>query len=125
MFKAREAKLNTVSLEGVPLLTAYSHSPQSGWIVAAGIAVSTVNAPLWRNLAITASIGACLLAIGLAFAVGMARQIARGEALHSLLINELTHRVKNMLATVQSIAAQTFRGAADPDEARRKFDERL
>ena len=28
-----------------------------------------------------------------------------------LLINELNHRVKNTLATVQSIAAQTFRGA--------------
>jgi PAS domain S-box-containing protein len=30
-----------------------------------------------------------------------------------VLINELNHRVKNTLATVQSIAAQTFRGLAD------------
>ncbi len=30
-----------------------------------------------------------------------------------LLINELNHRVKNTLATVQSIAAQTFRGQTD------------
>jgi two-component sensor histidine kinase len=29
-----------------------------------------------------------------------------------LLINELNHRVKNMLATAQSIAAQTLKGAA-------------
>ena len=114
LFKAPEAKLPTVSLEGVPLLTAYSHSPMSGWIVAAGIPAATVNAPLWRNLAITAGIGAVLLAIGLSFALGMARQIARGEALHTLLVNELNHRVKNTLATVQSIAAQTFREAGDP-----------
>jgi two-component sensor histidine kinase len=125
LFKAREAKLPTVSLEGVPLLTAYSHSPMSGWIVAAGIPAATVNAPLWRNLAITAGIGTVLLAIGLGFALGMARQIARGEALHTLLVNELNHRVKNTLATVQSIAAQTFRESGDTAEARRKFDARL
>jgi two-component sensor histidine kinase len=54
----------------------------------------------------------------------MATRIARGEALHALLVNELNHRVKNTLATVQAIAAQTFRGAADP-EAVRKFEGRL
>ena len=41
-----------------------------------------------------------------------------------LLINELNHRVKNTLATVQSIAAQTFRGNTDP-AVRRIFDERM
>ena len=43
---------------GVPLMTAYSHSPLSGWIVAAGIPASTVNAPLWRALGVTTGIGA-------------------------------------------------------------------
>ena len=33
------------------------------------------------------------------------------EGRQELLVNELNHRVKNMLATVQSIAAQTFRAA--------------
>ena len=42
-----------------------------------------------------------------------------------LLINELNHRVKNTLATVQSIAAQTLRNAGSPDQARRDLDERL
>jgi two-component sensor histidine kinase len=41
-----------------------------------------------------------------------------------LMINELNHRVKNALATVQSLAVQTFRGA-DPETARAKFDTRL
>lgn len=40
------------------------------------------------------------------------------------LINELNHRVKNTLATVQSIAAQTFRGHAEVLRIDR-FEERL
>jgi PAS domain S-box-containing protein len=42
-----------------------------------------------------------------------------------LLLDELNHRVKNTLATVQSIAQQTLRGATDIEEARRLFEGRL
>lgn len=42
-----------------------------------------------------------------------------------LLINELNHRVKNTLATVQSIAAQTLRNEHDPLAAFQKFESRL
>jgi two-component sensor histidine kinase len=56
----------------------------------------------------------------------MATRIARAEMLHELLVNELNHRVKNTLATVQSIAAQTFRSSAvKAGDARRKFEARL
>lgn len=120
-----EGKLPTSSLEGVPLLTAFTSSPLTGWSVAAGTPVSTLTAPLWRIIAMTAAIAAILLSIGLAFAIGMAARIARGEALLTLMVNELNHRVKNTLATVQSIAEQTFRNSADTAEAARKFDERL
>ncbi len=41
------------------------------------------------------------------------------------LLNELDHRVKNTLAAVQSIAAQSLRGTQDPEDARRKLEERL
>jgi PAS domain S-box-containing protein len=41
------------------------------------------------------------------------------------LINELNHRVKNTLSTVQSIATQTLRNAATPQEAREALEERL
>src|SRR3954467_8242033 len=37
----------------------------------------------------------------------------RHEQQQQVLINELNHRVKNTLATVQSIAAQTLRKGAD------------
>ncbi len=42
-----------------------------------------------------------------------------------LLINELNHRVKNTLATVQSMAAQTLRNEPDPITAFEKFESRL
>lgn len=42
-----------------------------------------------------------------------------------LLINELNHRVKNTLATVQSMAAQTLRNEPSPAVAFEKFEARL
>lgn len=42
-----------------------------------------------------------------------------------LLIDELNHRVKNMLMVVQSIAYQTFRGTSIPTEPVHKFNQRL
>jgi two-component sensor histidine kinase len=118
-----EGKLDTVSREGVELNTVFTQSPLTGWKIAAGTPVDALTGPLWRELAITALIGGILLAIGLYFAIGMAARIARGEILHELLINELNHRVKNTLATVQSIAAQTLRRG--DEQAIEKFSARL
>ncbi|WP_170151596.1 PAS domain-containing sensor histidine kinase [Microvirga subterranea] len=42
-----------------------------------------------------------------------------------VLINELNHRVKNTLATVQSIAAQTLRNASSTQEAKGALEGRL
>ena len=42
-----------------------------------------------------------------------------------LLVRELNHRVKNTLATVQSIANQTLRGTPDPAQFIEKFQARL
>src|ERR1700687_2721588 len=123
MFRKPEATLQTVSLEGVPLITTFARSSLTGWTVAAGIAESSLVGPLWRNLAITSVIGGVLLLTGLAFAVRMATTIARGETLHDLLIEELNHRVKNTLAILQSIATQTFRSASKAE--REKFEGRL
>jgi signal transduction histidine kinase/FixJ family two-component response regulator len=48
------------------------------------------------------------------------------QQLHrELLLNELNHRVKNTLATVQSFAVQTLRNASTVDEGRRAFEARL
>ncbi len=120
---APENSMPTVSLEGVPLITTFARSTITGWTVAAGISERSLVGPLWRNLAITCTIGAILLLTGLAFAVRMATTIARGEMLHDLLIEELNHRVKNTLAILQAIAVQTFRSASKAE--RDKFEGRL
>ncbi|MCK1392652.1 HWE histidine kinase domain-containing protein [Bradyrhizobium sp. 1] len=52
-------------------------------------------------------------------------ELKQAEELQQLLINELNHRVKNTLATVQSIAAQTIRGATDLQAARSVLDGRI
>jgi two-component sensor histidine kinase len=123
MLKKSEAVRPTTSLDGVELMSGFAHSALTGWIVAAGISERSLSAPLWRNLAIASVIGIVLLSIGLAFAVRMATAIARGEMLHDLLIEELNHRVKNTLAILQAIAAQTFRSATRLE--REKFEGRL
>ena len=123
MFRSNEAALPTVSLDGVALAAAYTRSGLTGWTVAAGVAESSLIAPLWRNIAITSLIGGILLLTGLTFAVRMATTIARGEMLHDLLIEELNYRVKNTLALMQAIAVQTFRSASR--EERAKFEGRL
>jgi PAS domain S-box-containing protein len=54
-------------------------------------------------------------------------QTERNAALEAqrVLIDELNHRVKNALATVNAIAAQTLRGAPDPVAAAAAFEARV
>jgi PAS domain S-box-containing protein len=49
----------------------------------------------------------------------------RAEEHQRLLINELNHRVKNTLTTVQSIAFQTLRNAPTPENAQMALSSRL
>jgi PAS domain S-box-containing protein len=60
--------------------------------------------------------------------LGVVRDISeekRAEEHLRLLVNELNHRVKNSLAMVQGVAAQTLRGTDDIAAARKAFNERL
>jgi len=60
--------------------------------------------------------------------VGMCMDITESreaEARQRLLMNELNHRVKNTLATVQSIAQQTIREGVSANLARQTFVDRL
>jgi two-component sensor histidine kinase len=52
-------------------------------------------------------------------------ELKGAEELQGLLVNELNHRVKNSLATVQSIASQTLRSATDLGTAREALDARI
>jgi signal transduction histidine kinase/DNA-binding response OmpR family regulator len=59
---------------------------------------------------------------------GAARNISerkRHEETQQLLVSELSHRVKNMLAVIQAIAQQTLRQANDPAEFAASFGGRI
>lgn len=49
----------------------------------------------------------------------------RAEEVQRLLLDELNHRIKNTLATVQAIATQTLRRAKDPSEFVGNFNGRI
>ena len=49
----------------------------------------------------------------------------QAEELQRLLLNELNHRVKNTLATIQAITALTLRAARDLPSAREALDRRI
>ena len=53
------------------------------------------------------------------------QQLFSQQEQQKLLLDELNHRVKNTLATVQAIASQTFRSKPDPAEFRAAFEARL
>lgn len=62
------------------------------------------------------------------FFTGVMRDVTertRAEEQQQLMVNELNHRVKNTLATVQSVALQTLRNAVSLDTARGALNERL
>jgi PAS domain S-box-containing protein len=52
-------------------------------------------------------------------------ELKRAEDLQRTLVNELNHRAKNTLASVQSIVHMTLRGSIDPESARKAIDARL
>ena len=57
--------------------------------------------------------------------IGRVYERLRAEELRALLLGELNHRAKNILAVVQGMAHLSFGSATDLDEAKRIFDRRL
>ena len=53
------------------------------------------------------------------------KEVEAYQERQALLIGELNHRVKNTLATVQSLAHQTFRQESSARPARERFEARL
>jgi PAS domain S-box-containing protein len=65
------------------------------------------------------------LALTIARQLGFSIDRKEAEQQRALLVAELSHRVKNTLATVISIARQSFSTSSDPDEARQSFNARI
>jgi two-component sensor histidine kinase len=117
--------VETISLEGVTILTAFTRSEETGWVVALGIPVETVSGPARQTLFTTFSIGLLLLLVGLAFASRLATHLMRAEAHRDLLVNELNHRVKNTLSAVQAIVGRGLLGSSIATEQRNAIEARL
>jgi two-component sensor histidine kinase len=120
-----ERLTETTSLEGTRVLTGFTRSPQTGWVVAVGVPVKEYQAPTQRSLITTFAIGAALIFIGGFFAFRVASQLVRAEAHRELLVNELNHRVKNTLSSVQAIVWRGLRNSGAAPEARQGIDARL
>jgi len=57
--------------------------------------------------------------------VGRVHERKRNEELRAMLVAEIDHRARNILAMVRGVARLSFSSAADLAEAQRTFDERL
>lgn len=91
--------------------------------IVAAASIGSSDQPLWLTPQQWAgSLLFVIVAIGLAFVAGEVREGLRRTR---LLNGELGHRLKNILALVQSVAHQTFRHAKSLDEANEAFTSRL
>ncbi len=72
----REGIVETTSLEGIPLLTVFSHAEPFGWAVAIGVPRAELTGPPFVQALRTLAVGSALLAVGLALALYAARRIA-------------------------------------------------
>src|SRR5262245_49366821 len=106
-------------------LSGFTHAPLSGWSAALGIPKSSLTIELWRSVAVLAALGIVCLAFGTLLAIRLATQLTRFQADRELLINELNHRVKNILTTVQGLVASTLRSAVSIVEAKKVTEERI
>ncbi len=117
--------LTTVTFDGRRVLTAVSYSPLLDWSIAIGLP----DRPLWSPLTIALAvlfgvIAVCLLG-GMYAASRLAAGIASANEHRDRLINELNHRVKNTLVTIQSLALQTLRRAPTTGDAAEALDGRI
>jgi two-component sensor histidine kinase len=120
-----EGTLDTTTFDGTVVLSGFTHAPFSGWSAAVGIPKSSLTIELWRSVAVLTTVGLICWAFGMLFAVRLATQLARSQADRELLINELNHRVKNILATVQGIVASTLRSAESIVDAKKVTEQRI
>ena len=86
---ARQGLIETDSVEGIPLLAAYSRSDRYGWTVAVAVPRQTLEAELRRSLWLSLAGGVGLLLVGLI----LANRISRG----------ITHPVRTLMVSAEAI----------------------
>lgn len=91
MLAAPEGALETMTREGIPVLTMYSRSPLSGWSVVIGIPRASLEAQLMR--------GITFLGVGIATLFGV------GIGLAWLMADRIAHSVRALTAPAIALAA--------------------
>ncbi len=141
---------------GVVALDAFARAPVSGYLVVIGMPESELAETLSRSLLAVVAVAAPVILLGFGLALWLGRLLARAigglalpegqtpKGLHFrevdriaerlasaerwrlVLMQEMNHRVKNTLMTVQAVASQTLRSAeGDPELFRQTFMARL
>ncbi len=143
-------------LDGIASVVAFAEAPMSHYAVAVAAPEADLMAPLYQSLATFLAIGslfamsgvimACLLGrriVGAMMAIqasagqvpakhrfrevdAITERLAASEHWRAVLMEEMNHRVRNTMLTVQSLAAQTLRSTqGDPSRFHREFTDRL
>lgn len=104
-----EGVMEAVSLEGIPVLSAFNRSPRSGWAVAIGIPKTTLTGNLWRSLGFNAAVTLALLALSVWMARAISMRITRSiRSLHApalaLGMPELLSIPRNEIVEVDDVA---------------------
>ncbi|HZQ74180.1 MAG TPA: cache domain-containing protein [Burkholderiales bacterium] len=75
--REREGTFDGTTLEGIPVITVFTHAPVSGWSVVIGIPQATLLLQLWISIARLALV----MFVVLGTAIGLAMLIGRGRSL--------------------------------------------
>jgi two-component sensor histidine kinase len=121
----RDQVLDTITHEGVLVSTAVSFSRPTGWSVALGVPKADMQTPFRLALLGILGVGAASAVVGLWAAWRLAKRVLEADHQRDLLVNELNHRVKNSLASLQAIANQTMRCASTKEEGAKSLEGRI
>ncbi len=130
-----------INFEGIPIVTAFELSrpfdnSNAPWIVSLGMTRQAFDAPQRSNQIVLGAFGLATWTLAVAALFFTGRRLARkfnaaSAELHDtntqlrLVLGELNHRVKNMLARIQSFCHMTARSHPTFEEFKKAFEARV
>lgn len=121
----RDQFRETITHEGERVATAIAYSDQIGWSVALGVPSRSIETPFRMAILAIFLIGGASLLLALFAAIRLARSVLVADRHRDLLVNELNHRVKNTLSSLQSMISQTMRFSPTKEAANKSLEGRV
>ncbi|HVL35307.1 MAG TPA: ATP-binding protein, partial [Burkholderiales bacterium] len=103
---SREGLFETVRLDGVPTVTAFTAIGGSGWTLVIGIPRAELAAPFWRALGAASAAALALIALAVVIAALMGRGIA---AAHEAALAQIRAASRDLELKVQAAVADSQR----------------